>query len=54
MEVGTSVLLEICVCMSLFLARNGPTGLLWRCPLIGGDRKWLADGQNDAIDPERS
>jgi hypothetical protein len=35
----------------LMLARNGPTGLLWRCPLIGGDRKWLAEGQNDVIDP---
>jgi hypothetical protein len=23
------------------------------CPLIGVDRKWLADRQNDAIDPQR-
>ena len=24
------------------------------CPLIGVDRKWLADRQTDAIDPERT
>jgi hypothetical protein len=38
---------------SPFLARNGPTGPAWRCPLIGVDRKWLAEGQDDAIDPEQ-
>ena len=27
-----------------FLARNGPAGPVWRCPLIGVDRKWLAEG----------
>jgi hypothetical protein len=27
-------------CMSLFLARTGPTGPVWRCPIIGVDRKW--------------
>ena len=33
-------------------------GARWRlrhkyrtCPLIGGNRKWLADGQHDEIDP---
>jgi len=25
-----------------------------RCPLIGVDRKWLAEGQTDAIDPLRT
>ena len=35
-------------------ARNGPTGLLWRCPFLGVDRKWLAECQNGANDPERS
>jgi hypothetical protein len=24
-----------------------------RCPFIGIDRKWLAQGQTDAIDPKR-
>jgi hypothetical protein len=24
------------------------------CPLLGVDRKWLVDSQNDAIDPIRS
>jgi hypothetical protein len=33
------------------MAPNGPPGLVWRCPLIGADRKWLAKGQTDAIDP---
>jgi hypothetical protein len=32
------------------MARNGPDRLVWRCPLLGVDRKWFADGQNDAID----
>jgi hypothetical protein len=36
------------------MARNGPDRLVWRCPLIGEDRKWLVDGQNGAIDPERT
>jgi flavin-binding protein dodecin len=31
------------------LARNGPTGPVWRFPFIGLDRKWLAEGQNDAF-----
>ncbi|SHI05013.1 hypothetical protein SAMN05443248_7749 [Bradyrhizobium erythrophlei] len=35
------------------MARNGPDRLVRRCPLIGVDRKWLVDGQNDAIDPKR-
>jgi hypothetical protein len=26
----------------------------WECPLIGVVRKWLADRQNDAIDPKRT
>jgi hypothetical protein len=38
---------------SAISARNGPDRLVWRCPLIGVDRKWLVDGQNDAIDPYR-
>jgi hypothetical protein len=25
--------------------------VIWRGPLIGVDRKWLAEGQTDAIDP---
>ena len=33
----------------LLLARNGSTGPVWRCPFIGVDRKWLAEGRNDAI-----
>jgi hypothetical protein len=32
------------------LARNGPTGPVWRCPFVGVDRKWSADGQNGAND----
>jgi hypothetical protein len=36
------------------LARTGPTEPVWRCPLIGVDRKWLAEGQNDAFDPTRT
>ena len=35
-------------------ARNGPDRLVRRCPLIGVDRKCLVDGQNDAIDPQRT
>jgi hypothetical protein len=42
-------------------ARNSFTGLrLWptpgtyRCPLFGLDRKWLAEGETDANDPERT
>jgi hypothetical protein len=31
------------------VARNGPNRLVWRRPLIWADRKWLIDGQNDAI-----
>src|SRR6478609_7738501 len=31
------------------VARNGPTGPVWRCPFIGVARKWLAEGRNDAI-----
>src|SRR6267378_284283 len=34
------------------LARNGPTGPVWRCPFVGVDRKWSADGQNGANDGE--
>jgi hypothetical protein len=30
--------------------KGGPVGRVWRCPLFGVDRKWLAEGQNDAID----
>ena len=33
------------------MARNGPTGPVWRCPLLGEDRKWLAEGQTGAFDP---
>jgi hypothetical protein len=32
------------------MARNGPTGPVWRCPLLGEDRKWLAEGRTGAID----
>jgi hypothetical protein len=31
------------------VARNGPIGPVWRCPLIGVDRKRLVGGQNDAF-----
>jgi len=30
---------------------NGSTVTVWRCPLIGEDRKWPAEGQDDANDP---
>jgi hypothetical protein len=33
------------------LARNGPMGPVWRCPLIGENRKSPAERQTDAIDP---
>jgi hypothetical protein len=35
---------------SVCVARNGPVGPVCRCPLIGVDRKCLADGRNGAID----
>jgi hypothetical protein len=38
-------------CMSPKVARTRPVVALSRCPLIEVDRKWLADGQTDAIDP---
>jgi hypothetical protein len=31
-------------------ARNGPDLPVWRGPLIGVDRKWLVEAQNDAND----
>jgi hypothetical protein len=31
------------------LARNGQTGPVWRCPLIGADRKWLAEGKTTRL-----
>jgi hypothetical protein len=37
---------------SPFLAPNEPTVPVLRCPLIAVERKWLADGRNDANDPE--
>jgi hypothetical protein len=30
----------------------GPARSVRQCPLIGVDRKWQAQGQNDAIDPK--
>jgi hypothetical protein len=36
------------------MALTGPTVPVWRCPLFGVDRKWLADAQNGAFDPERT
>jgi hypothetical protein len=33
------------------VARNGPTGSVSRCPLIGVDRKSLAQWQTDGNDP---
>jgi hypothetical protein len=36
------------------LARNGPVGPVWRCPLCGADRKRLAQGQIGAFDPSRT
>jgi hypothetical protein len=35
-------------------ARTGPIAPLSRCPLIGVDRKWLAEGQTDAIDTKET
>jgi hypothetical protein len=35
------------------LARNGPSGPVWRSPLLGEDRKSAAYVQTDANDPER-
>jgi hypothetical protein len=32
-------------------AQTGPTGTIFRSPVIEVDRKWPTDGQNDAIDP---
>jgi hypothetical protein len=34
------------------LARNGRAEPIWRCPLTGVDRKWLADRQTAPIDPK--
>jgi hypothetical protein len=52
-EQSLSGLLLRCISL-LLLARNGPDRLVWRCPLIGVDRKWLVEGQNDANDPRRT
>src|SRR5258708_39032339 len=38
--------------MSPFMAPPGHAGAVRRCPLIGVNRKWLAGGQYDAIDPD--
>src|ERR1035437_7526936 len=43
-----------CTARCLFMARTGPTGSVRRCPFLGVDRKWLADGQNGAFDPTRT
>src|SRR5216684_2819868 len=40
--------------MSPDVARTGPVGPVWRCPLTGVDRKWLAVGQTGAFDPYRT
>jgi hypothetical protein len=34
------------------MAPPGHAGAVRRCPLIGVNRKWLAGGQYDAIDPD--
>ena len=39
-------------CMSLKVARLRPSGLCRERPLIGVDRKWLAEAQNVANDPD--
>ena len=39
-------------CPSLALFGRGGSAL--RCPFPGEDRKWSADGQNGAIDPDRT
>jgi hypothetical protein len=36
------------------MARTGPAEPVWRCPLIGVDRKSPAEGQTGAFDPQRS
>jgi hypothetical protein len=33
------------------MALTGPTGPVWRGPLLGADRKWLAERQNGTFDP---
>ena len=33
------------------IGTNGPTGPVWRYPLIAIDRKWLAEGRSAAFDP---
>ena len=40
--------------MTAYGARAGPAGTIWRCLLIGEDRKWPVGGQNGAFDPERT
>jgi hypothetical protein len=39
--------------MTAYGARAGPAGTIWRCLLIGEDRKWPVGGQNGAFDPSR-
>jgi hypothetical protein len=36
------------------VAPPGHAGAVRRCPLIGVNRKWLAGGQYDAIDPNQT
>ena len=41
-------------CMSPEVARTGPTGPVWRCPLIGAERKWCFGAGRDGFDPTRT
>jgi hypothetical protein len=36
------------------LAPTGPTGPVWRCPLIGVDRKWRFGVVRAVVDPDRT
>jgi hypothetical protein len=36
------------------LAPKGLIGPIWRCPFTGADRKWLAQGKTEAIDPKQT
>lgn len=36
------------------MAPNGPAGPVAECPLIGSNRKWLAEGQTGANDPKQT
>jgi len=52
MEVGTSILLEICaVHESLFGTKPTCVDPVAACPLLGDQRTWLGRGSRSDIDP---